>query len=90
MTNGHTNKGVRMATKQLFQRRHYQALGDLIARKGTNQRYGKDGELLCSINAGYLQIEDLLTLLQSDNPGFKSNVFKAFIQNIRENDPDYS
>ena len=43
MTNGHTNKGVRMATKQLFQRRHYQALGDLIARKGTNQRYGKDG-----------------------------------------------
>jgi hypothetical protein len=78
-----------MATNPLFQKRHYEALADLIARKGTDQRYGKDGELRGTINSGHLQIDDLLTLLQSDNPGFKSNVFRAFIQNIRENDPNY-
>jgi len=64
-----------MSTNPLFQKRHYEALTDLIARKG-RRTYGAPS----SEPNDYIRIDDLITLLENDNPGFKRKVFKTFIQ----------
>ena len=64
-----------MATNPLFQKRHYEALADLIAREA-RRTYGESS----GKPTDYIRIEDLITLLEEDNPGFKRKVFTTFIQ----------